>query len=780
MSQKNSSNDISPEIENALKNAFAQAKQDRHEMVSLELFLLHLLDIKQCQDIFKVFNADIEVLRSKLNKFIEDYIPISDEPNDEPPQTTPALQNAVQHAIIFVKSQGQGPVDVAQLLIAIAGERTTHASAFLREQQLTKINLVNFISKGQKPSDNPPEMTATTEGDDNDERQPSPLDSFTTNLNKQAAEGKIDPLIGRDMEVERTIQILCRRRKNNPILVGEAGVGKTAIAEGLALRIQRGEVPDVLKDCEVYSLDIGSLVAGTKYRGDFEARIKALLNKVKGDQKKIIFIDEIHTLIGAGAASGNNMDASNLLKAALSKGEMRSIGATTFTEYRRIFEQEPAISRRFQKIDINEPNVEDTIKILKGLQERFEEHHHIKYAPDALEAAAKLAARHISTGHMPDKAIDVCDEAGAFQRIQTKDKAKKIITVKEIEETVAKIARIPSQSISKTDKDRLRTLESDLNGTVFGQQNATAALAMMVKRSKANLRNHERPIGQFLFVGPTGVGKTEMVKQLSSSLGMELIRFDMSEFMEPHSVSKLIGSPPGYVGTEDGGQLTEAINKKPHAVLLLDEIEKAHPSIYNILLQVMDHGRLVDNKGRVADCKNLIIIMTSNVGAMASTKNPLGFTQSQSDSSDSFRSAALKDTFTPEFRNRLDAVIQFNALTKENIIQVVDKLLAKFDASLRDRDFPVTVIVDSKVKQYLADKGFDPLMGARPMERLIKTAIEDLIVDDLLFGELEFGGEVEFSLDTDANGKPTIKRTVLQAGVAPTPPSAKKGRKATV
>ncbi len=761
--------EISPEIETALRQSFEQATKEHHEIVSLELLLVHLLESESCKNLFKVFEADIDVMRNKLLHFIKEYTPISED-TSVAPEPTHAFHAAIQHAMLYVKSQGEPVVDVVQLLIAIAGEKSTHAATFLREQGLTKINLVNYVSKGLTPKDEAKEQEVTAEQEEtvsDTDRRSDPLEAFTSNLNKAAAEGKIDPLIGRDSEVERTIQILCRRRKNNPLLVGEAGVGKTAIAEGLAWRIHKGDVPEVLKDCEIYSLDIGSLVAGTKYRGDFEARIKALLNRVKSDPKKIMFIDEIHTLIGAGAASGNNMDASNLLKSALAKGEMRSIGATTFNEYRRIFEQEHAIARRFQKIDINEPSVEDTIKILKGLQERFEAHHQVKYTPEALEAAATLASRHISTGHMPDKAIDVFDEAGAFQRTQSKEKAKGTITVKEIEETVAKIARIPSQNISRSDKERLRALEQDLNSVVFGQESATKALAMMVKRSKANLRNLERPVGQFLFVGPTGVGKTEMVKQLARSLSMDLIRFDMSEYMESHSVSKLIGSPPGYVGTEDGGQLTEAINKKPHAILLLDEIEKAHPSIYNILLQVMDHGRLVDNKGREANCKNLIIVMTSNVGATATDKNPLGFTQVANDSQNDFRDKALKDTFTPEFRNRLDAVVQFNSLSKENIYQVAEKLLAAFDATLRSREHPVSVIVDESVKKFLVEHGFDPKMGARPMERLIKSAMEDLIVDDLLFGDLELGGEVEFIVQKTPGEKDKIVRHILQAGSKP-------------
>src|SRR5882757_2029435 len=652
----------------------------------------------------------------------------------------------VEHLLMALLDNPSG----AKVLVAIFGEKDSHAVYYLHQQGVTRLDVVNYIAHGIKKTD-PPEPTKPSDGSGNGENaeekeegdgKGSPLDQFTQNLNQLARDGKIDPLIGREHEVERVIQILCRRRKNNPLLVGEAGVGKTAIAEGLAWRITQAEVPEILADSTVYSLDMGALLAGTKYRGDFEQRLKGVLKHLKDQPNAVLFIDEIHTLIGAGAASGGTLDASNLLKPALSSGAMKCIGATTFTEYRGIFEKDAALSRRFQKVDVVEPSVEETVEILKGLKSRFEEHHSVKYAVGALQAAAELSAKYINDRHLPDKAIDVIDEAGAAQRILPKSKQKKTITRNEVEEIVAKIARIPPASVSTDDRGKLKTLDRDLNSVVFGQEPAVEAIAAAIKMARSGLGRPDKPIGSFLFSGPTGVGKTEVAKQLAYILGIELIRFDMSEYMERHAVSRLIGAPPGYVGFDQGGLLTEAISKKPHAVLLLDEIEKAHPDVFNVLLQVMDHGTLTDNNGRKADFRNIIVIMTTNAGADALQKRSIGFANTRETGDEM---ADIRRMFTPEFRNRLDAIISFRALDEQIILRVVDKFLMQLEDQLHEKK--VDIIFSDALRTHLAKKGFDPVMGARPMARLIQDTIRKALADELLFGRLVNGGRVNVGVD---------------------------------
>ncbi|MDO7692571.1 MAG: ATP-dependent Clp protease ATP-binding subunit ClpA, partial [Burkholderiaceae bacterium] len=668
-------------------------------------------------------------------------------------QPTLGFQRVIQRAIMHVQSTGSGKKEVtgANVLVAIFGEKDSHAVYYLHQQGVTRLDVVNFIAHGIRKSD-PPE-TGKTDADGSPEEgapaaagerteKASPLEQFTVNLNQQAKEGKIDPLIGREYEVERTIQILCRRRKNNPLLVGEAGVGKTAIAEGLAWRITEGTVPEVLAEAQVFSLDMGALLAGTKYRGDFEQRLKGVLKALKDKPHAVLFIDEIHTLIGAGAASGGTMDASNLLKPALSSGQMKCIGATTFTEYRGIFEKDAALSRRFQKVDVVEPTIAETIDILKGLKSRFEEHHNVRYAPAALQAAAELSAKYINDRQLPDKAIDVIDEAGAAQRILAASKRKKTIGKGDIEDIVAKIARIPPANVSNDDKGKLKTLERDLKSVVYGQDNALEALASSVKMARAGLGKTDKPIGSFLFSGPTGVGKTEAAKQLAYIMGIDLIRFDMSEYMERHAVSRLIGAPPGYVGFDQGGLLTEAVTKKPHCVLLLDEIEKAHPDVFNVLLQVMDHGTLTDNNGRKADFRNVIVIMTTNAGAETMSKSTIGFTTSRQTGDEM---GDIKRLFTPEFRNRLDAIVSFKALDEQIILRVVDKFLLQLETQLGEKKVEVTFT--DAVRKFLAKKGFDPLMGARPMQRLIQDMIRKALADELLFGRLIDGGRLTVDLD---------------------------------
>src|SRR5215471_8532831 len=726
---------IAQELEVSLHMAFVEARQQRHEFITVEHLLLALLDNPSAAEVLRACAANIEDLRKSLSTFIRENTPTVGGSEEVDTQPTLGFQRVIQRAIMHVQSTGGGKKEVtgANVLVAIFGEKDSHAVYYLHQQGVTRLDVVNYIAHGIKKSD-PPEPPKSSESgggeaekEDGSEGKGSPLDQFTQNLNQMARDGKIDPLIGREHEVERVIQVLCRRRKNNPLLVGEAGVGKTAIAEGLAWRITQNEVPEVLAESTVYTLDMGALLAGTKYRGDFEQRLKGVLKSLKDQPHAILFIDEIHTLIGAGAASGGTLDASNLLKPALSTGAMKCIGATTFTEYRGIFEKDAALSRRFQKIDVVEPTVEQTVEILKGLKTRFEEHHGVKYSSGALSAAAELSARFITDRHLPDKAIDVIDEAGAAQRILPKSKQKKTIGKSEIEEIISKIARVPAQSVSQDDRSKLQTLDRDLKAVVFGQDPAIDALSASIKMARAGLGKTDKPIGAFLFSGPTGVGKTEVARQLAFTLGIELIRFDMSEYMERHAVSRLIGAPPGYVGFDQGGLLTEAISKKPHCVLLMDEIEKAHPDVFNVLLQVMDHGTLTDNNGRKADFRNVIIVMTTNAGAESMQKGTIGFT-TRRETGDEM--ADIKRMFTPEFRNRLDATISFRSLDEEIIMRVVDKFLMQLEDQLHEKK--VDAVMTDALRKHLAKHGFDPLMGARPMQRLIQDTIRRALADELL------------------------------------------------
>ncbi len=742
---------IAQELEVSLHMAFVEARQQRHEFITVEHLLLALLDNPSAAEVLRACSANMDDLRKSLTNFIKDNTPQVGGTDEVDTQPTLGFQRVIQRAIMHVQSTGNGKKEVtgANVLVAIFGEKDSHAVYYLHQQGVTRLDVVNFIAHGiRKQEESEPSKPAESPSNESEEapaeksEKASPLEQFTQNLNQSAKEGKIDPLIGRDYEVERVIQILCRRRKNNPLLVGEAGVGKTAIAEGLAWRITQGDVPEVLADSQVFSLDMGALLAGTKYRGDFEQRLKGVLKSLKDKPHAILFIDEIHTLIGAGAASGGTLDASNLLKPALSSGQLRCIGATTFTEYRGIFEKDAALSRRFQKVDVIEPTVEQTVDILKGLKSRFEEHHNVKYALTALQAAAELSAKYINDRHLPDKAIDVIDEAGAAQRILPTSKRKKTISKSEIEDIVAKIARIPPASVSSDDRSKLQNLERDLKSVVFGQDKALEVLASAVKMARSGLGKTDKPIGSFLFSGPTGVGKTEAAKQLAYIMGIDLIRFDMSEYMERHAVSRLIGAPPGYVGFDQGGLLTEAITKKPHAVLLLDEIEKALPDIFNVLLQVMDHGTLTDNNGRKADFRNVIIIMTTNAGAETMNKSTIGFTNAR-EAGDEM--ADIKRLFTPEFRNRLDATVSFKALDEQVILRVVDKFLLQLETQLSEKRVEVTFT--DALRKHLAKKGFDPLMGARPMQRLIQELIRKALADELLFGRLTDGGRLQVDID---------------------------------
>jgi ATP-dependent Clp protease ATP-binding subunit ClpA len=751
---------IAQELEVSLHMAFVEARQQRHEFITVEHLLLALLDNPSAAEVLRACSANIDDLRKSLSNFIKDNTPQVAGSDDVDTQPTLGFQRVIQRAIMHVQSTGSGKKEVtgANVLVAIFGEKDSHAVYYLHQQGVTRLDVVNFIAHGIKKSD-PPESTKANEnpaeaeegaGGEKSEKA-SPLEQFTQNLNQMAIDGKIDPLIGREYEVERVIQILCRRRKNNPLLVGEAGVGKTAIAEGLAWRITQKDVPEILAEAIVYSLDMGALLAGTKYRGDFEQRLKGVLKSLKDKPNAVLFIDEIHTLIGAGAASGGTLDASNLLKPGLSSGALKCIGATTFTEYRGIFEKDAALSRRFQKVDVVEPTIEQTVDILKGLKSRFEEHHNVKYAVAALQAAAELSAKYINDRHLPDKAIDVIDEAGAAQRILPPSKRKKIISKAEVEEIVAKIARIPAANVSNDDRGKLKTLERDLRNVVFGQDKALDVLASAVKMARSGIGKGDKPIGSFLFSGPTGVGKTEAAKQLAYIMGIDLIRFDMSEYMEQHAVSRLIGAPPGYVGFDQGGLLTEAITKKPHCVLLLDEIEKAHPAIFNVLLQVMDHGTLTDNNGRKADFRNVIIVMTTNAGAETMNKASIGFTNPREAGDEA---ADIKRLFTPEFRNRLDAIVSFKSLDENVILRVVDKFLLQLETQLADKKVDVTFT--DKLRKHLAKKGFDPLMGARPMQRLIQDTIRRALADELLFGRLTDGGRLTVDLDDRDESKTEV------------------------
>jgi ATP-dependent Clp protease ATP-binding subunit ClpA len=743
---------IAQELEVTLHMAFMDARQKRHEFISVEHLLLAMLDNPSAMEVLRACGANIETMREQLDHFITEHTPKVVAEGEVDTQPTLGFQRVIQRAILHVQSSGKKEVTGANVLVAVFGEKDSHAVYFLSQQGITRLDIVNFISHGiSKTANNeqPPRADEPAETS-SEAAAASPLDSFALNLNTQALAGKIDPLIGRDQELERVIQTLCRRRKNNPLLVGEAGVGKTAIAEGLARRIIEGSVPEILAQSTVYALDMGALLAGTKYRGDFEQRLKGVLKQLADNDKAILFIDEIHTLIGAGAASGGTLDASNLLKPALSSGQLRCIGATTYTEYRGIFEKDHALSRRFQKVDVPEPSVNETVAILRGLKSRFEDHHGVKYTAAALTTAAQLSARYINDRHLPDKAIDVIDEAGAAQRILPKSKQKKVITPREIEDIIAKIARIPPKTVSLNDKNALKTLDRDLKAVVYGQDAAIDMLAAAIKMSRSGLGNPQKPIGNFLFSGPTGVGKTEVARQLAYVLGVELIRFDMSEYMERHAVSRLIGAPPGYVGFDQGGLLTEAVNKQPYSVVLLDEVEKAHPDIFNVLLQVMDHGTLTDTNGRKADFRNVVLIMTTNAGAEMLNKASIGFSNSR-ESGDEM--GEIKRMFTPEFRNRLDAIIPFASLTEPIILQVVDKFLMQLEEQLHEKK--VEAVFTDALKAYLAKNGFDPLMGARPMARLIQDTIRKALADELLFGKLTQGGRV--TIDLDAHEKISLE-----------------------
>ncbi|WP_297575257.1 ATP-dependent Clp protease ATP-binding subunit ClpA [uncultured Deefgea sp.] len=738
---------IAQELEVSLHMAFMDARQKRHEYITVEHLLLALLDNPSAIDVIKACGANLEELRRQLGDFVTEHTPVVSGSSEVETQPTIGFQRVIQRAILHVQSSGKKEVTGANVLVAIFGEKDSHAVYFLHQQGITRLDVVNYIAHGISKSTTSQPAAPRAEPNEDGETEASSgsaLQSYTQNMNEQALAGKIDPLIGRDAELERVIQTLCRRRKNNPLLVGEAGVGKTAIADGLARCIVEGQVPDILADATVYTLDMGALLAGTKYRGDFEQRLKAVIKQLADERNAILFIDEIHTLVGAGAASGGTLDASNLLKPALSNGTLKCIGATTYNEYRGIFEKDNALSRRFQKIDVLEPSIEQTIEILKGLKDKFEQHHGVKYTQAALSTAAELSAKYINDRHLPDKAIDVIDEAGAAQKILPRSKQKKTIGKGEIEDIIAKIARIPPKSVSSNDKDTLKTLERDLRNVVFGQEKAIEVLATSIKMARAGLGNPLKPIGSFLFSGPTGVGKTEVARQLAYTMGIELIRFDMSEYMERHAVSRLIGAPPGYVGYEQGGLLTEAVNKHPYSILLLDEIEKAHPDIYNVLLQVMDHGTLTDNNGRKADFRNVVIIMTTNAGAEMLGKSTIGFTNKK-EAGDEMQE--IKRLFTPEFRNRIDAIIPFASLTHGIILQVVEKFLMQLEAQLHEKK--VEAHFTDALKDYLAKHGFDPQMGARPMARLIQDTIRKALADELLFGRLAGGGEVTIDIDSD-------------------------------
>ena len=751
---------LSTEVEYSINKLFRDARDKHHEFVTVEHLLLSMTTNPSAGKALRACGIDIPVLQTELESYIEESTPLLTEQDKRETQPTLGFQRVIQRAVYHVQATGKGEVSGENILVAIFGEPESHAVYYLARQDMSRLDLVNYVSHdihkdeamlsdlslddASSSTEEQSDINSDTDGDAG-ETQSTPLEQFATNLNQQAIEGKIDPLIGRDLEIERTIQVLCRRRKNNPLLVGESGVGKTAIAEGLAKRIVDKEVPEVLAEATIYSLDLGSLVAGTKYRGDFEKRLKGVLNQIKKEEHAVLFIDEIHIMIGAGATSGGTMDASNLLKPMLATGQLRCIGSTTYQEYHSIFEKERALARRFQKIDIKEPSVSETIKILKGLKSRFEEHHGVTYTMSALESAAKLAERYITDRFLPDKAIDVIDEAGANRQLQPANIRKKRITVSDVEAIVAKIARVPPKTVSSSDMEVLRNLDLNLKRVVFGQDMAIDQLVTAVKMSRSGLRDDSKPIGSFVFAGPTGVGKTEVTKQLAENLGIELLRFDMSEYMERHTVSRLIGAPPGYVGFDDGGLLTDAVNKHPHAVLLLDEIEKAHPDVFNLLLQVMDNGSLTDSTGRKVDFRNVILVMTSNAGAESISRSSMGFTK-QDHSLDTMK--AIENVFTPEFRNRLDGVIQFKSLDENVIISVVDKFLIRLEAQLMDKK--VTLIVDDKAKRWLAKEGYDPTMGARPMERLIQQKIKRQLADEILFGALsKDGGTVRITEKLD-------------------------------
>ena len=735
---------FSKDLEVTIGHCYKQAREQRHEFMTVEHLLLALTENQSALGALRACGVDLPRLSAELERIIAETVPVLPHGDERDTQPTLGFQRVLQRAVYHVQSSGRKEVTGANVLVAIFGEKDSHAVYFLHQQEITRLDVVNYISHGiakigDEPSTGMP--GSEREGEEGADSKGNPLSEYATNLNDLAMEGKIDPLIGRQDEIERTIQVLCRRRKNNPLYVGDAGVGKTALAEGLAKRIVEGEVPEVLESAVIWSLDLGALVAGTKYRGDFEKRLKAVITQLKKQPGAILFIDEIHTIIGAGSASGGTMDASNLIKPMLASGELRCIGSTTFQEFRGIFEKDRALARRFQKIDIVEPTVADSIEILKGLKSRFEEHHNVAYTNEALKAAVDLSVKHIPDRLLPDKAIDVIDEAGARQRLLPEDQRTGTIDVPEVEYIVAKMARIPAKQVSASDRDVLKNLERNLKMVVFGQDQAIEALAASIKMARSGLADPTKPIGSFLLAGPTGVGKTEVTKQLALQLGIEMIRFDMSEYMEAHSVSRLVGAPPGYVGFDQGGLLTEAVTKHPHAVLLLDEIEKAHPDVFNILLQVMDRGVLTDTNGREANFKNVILVMTTNAGAQQASRRSIGFVK-QDHATDSLET--IRKMFTPEFRNRLDAVIQFHALDFEHILRVVDKFLIELEAQLADKH--VSLDVDADARRWLAEHGFDPQMGARPMARVIQEKVKRALADELLFGKLSEGGKVILSV----------------------------------
>ncbi len=732
---------LSKELEFSLGLAVKQARDQRHEFITVEHLLLVLLDNPLSAELLRGCGANIDRLREQLDGFIMQNTPLLPESDERDPQPTLGFQRVLQRSIFHVQSAGKSEVTAENILVALFGEKESHAVFFLSQQEVSRLDVLHVIShQGEQLLDTEQHESLEQE-EESEESEEGPLARFAVNLNQLAEQGKIDPLIGREEEVERTVQVLCRRRKNNPLLVGEAGVGKTAIAEGLARRIVDGEVPEVISGSTIYSLDLGSLLAGTKYRGDFEKRLKGLLKQLEGLNDTILFIDEIHTIIGAGSASGGTMDASNLIKPKLAAGDLRCIGSTTFQEYRGIFEKDHALARRFQKIDVNASTVPDTIKILHGLKSRFEAHHAVKFTRQALSTAAELADRYIGDRHLPDKAIDVMDEAGAHNQLLPPSRRRKTVGVKEVEEVVARIARVPSRNVSTSDREQLERLERNLKMVVFGQDAAIETLSSAIKLSRSGLGNEERPVGSFLFSGPTGVGKTEVARQLAKLMGVELIRFDMSEYMERHTVSRLIGAPPGYIGFDQGGLMTDAVNQNPYAVLLLDEIEKAHPDVFNLLLQVMDHGSLTDSNGRKSDFRNVVLVMTSNVGAESMNRASIGFSR-QDHSSDGM--AEVKRQFTPEFRNRLDAVVQFQGLDMTSIAHVVDKFIAELETQLDQKK--VQLHLNDEARTWLAEKGYDADMGARPMGRLIREEIRKPLAEELLFGELTSGGEVEISV----------------------------------
>ena len=761
---------FSKDLELSISQAYQEARDKRHEYLTVEHMLLALLENASALSILRACECDVSGLENDLRKVLADNVPMLEE-EERDTQPTIGFQRVLQRALYHVQSAGKDEVLGSNVLVAIFSEKDSYAAYLLNRHDVTRLDVVNYISHGISKVEDEPEgevdasVLESEEG--GGEKTPSALEQFASNLNQRARNDEIDPLIGREKEIERTVQVLCRRRKNNPLFVGEAGVGKTAMAEGLALRIVQGNVPKILADANIYALDLGALLAGTKYRGDFEKRLKAVVKELQGIEGAILFIDEIHTIIGAGAASGGVMDASNLIKPMLASGDMRCMGSTTFQEFRTVFEKDRALARRFQKIDIVEPSIPETVEILRGLKERFEEHHHVRYTDSALVAAVELSARHINDRHLPDKAIDVIDEAGARQRLVPDDERRNELDESDIEQIVAHMARIPAKQVSTSDRDALKNLERDLKLVVFGQDEAIGALASAIKMTRAGLGEEEKPIGSFLFAGPTGVGKTEVTRQLAMTMGIELIRFDMSEYMEAHSVSRLVGAPPGYVGFDQGGLMTEAVTKNPHAVLLLDEIEKAHPDIFNILLQVMDHGRLTDANGREADFRNVILVMTTNAGAAQSARRSIGFAE-QDHSTDAME--VIRKSFAPEFRNRLDAIINFKALDMPVILMVVDKFMLELEEQLALKD--VSINVTTAAREWLAARGFDPKMGARPMKRVIQEQIKRPLADDLLFGDLAEGGDVRVDAPgADVSGDAADK-LVIEVTAKPKQPKA--------